>query len=285
MLMRRVLPWALVSLVAVAGLLGALVGVANQPSPPASQLRVSEVIAATRAAGTARFSYSSVAASRNPLLRSASFGEGSVDFTDDSVTTVEQSTSKSISQNGNAPSRQVTQTMFNNQIWVDHTFYTQLDVGGKHLAIGWIKAKLPTGSSGLLGMLDEVDPIGFLDGELGIRGTKIELIGSEMLDGMATTKYRVVVPTCGTASTTGSPQNVLGAIDLWLDSEGRLVQVRDVLHSTDPVKSFAGGSTTISTARLFDFGAPVTISAPKAVLPPGQGGVAFLSISPKGCPT
>jgi hypothetical protein len=282
--MRRVLPWALVGLVAVVGLIGALVGVANHSSPPATQLRVSEVIAATRATGTAHFTYSSVAASRNPLLRSASFGEGSVDFTDDSVTTVEQSTSKSISQNANAPSRQVTQTMLNDQIWVDHTFYTQLDVGGQHSEIEWIKAKLPSGSSGLLGMLDEVDPVGFLDGELGIRGTKIELIRSEMLDGMATTKYRVDVPTCGTGSTTGSPQNVLGAIDLWLDREGRLVQVRDVLHTADPIKSFAGGSTTISTARLFDFGAPVTISAPKTVLPPGQGGVAFLLISPKVCP-
>jgi hypothetical protein len=279
--MRRVLPWALVGLLAVAGLVGALVGVANQPSPPATQRSVSEVIAATRAAGTARFTYSSVAASRNPLLRSASFGEGSVDFTDDSVTTVEQSTNKSISQNGNAPSRQVTQTMSNDQIWVDHAFYTQLNVGGQHSEIEWIKAKLPSGSSGLLGTLDEVDPIGFLDGELGIRGTKIELTRSEMLGGMATTRYRVVVPTCSTGS---SPQNVLGAIDLWLDSHGRLVQVRDVLHSTDPIKSFAGGSTTMSTARLFDFGTPVTISAPKAVLPPGQGAAAFLLISPKVCP-
>ena len=243
--MRRVLPWALVGLVAVAGLVGALVGVANQPSAPAIQLRASQVIAATRAAGTARFTSSSVAASRNPLLRLASFGEGSVDFTNDSVTTVEQSTNKSISQSGNAPSRQVTQTVLNDQIWVDHTFYTRLDVGGQPSEMEWIKAKVPNGSSGLLGMLDEVDPIGYLDGELGIRGTKIELIRSEMLDRMATTKYRVVVPTCSTGS---SPQNVLGAIDLWLDGEGRLVQVRDVLHSTNPSKSLAGGTTTISTA-------------------------------------
>ena len=283
--MRRVLPWALVGLVAVAGLGGALVGVANHSSPPATQLRVSEVIAATRAAGTARFTYLSVATSSNPLLRSASFGEGSVDFTDGSVTTIERSTSKSISQNGNAPSRQVTQTMFNNQIWVAHTFYAQLGVVGQQVPTSWIQAKAPTGSSGPLGELDEVDPVGFLDGELGIRGTKIELLRSGSQDGMAVTKYRVAVPTCGGTLTASSPQEELGTIDIWLDSEGRLVQVRDVLHSTNPIKAFSGGSTTISSARLFDFGAPVTISAPKPVLPPGQGGVAFLSISPKGCPT
>jgi hypothetical protein len=279
--MRRLVPWALVGLVAVAGLVGALVGVSNQPSTPTTQLKVSGVIAATRSAGTARFTYSSVAASRDPLLRSRSTGKGAVDFRTGSVTTVERSTSTGISQDGNAPSRQVTQTMLNSQIWVDHMFFTQFGVTGQHFAIGWIKAKLPNGSSGLLGMLDEVAPIGFLDSELGVRGTEVELLRSEVLGGEATTRYRVVVPTCSSAR---SPQSVLGSIDLWLDGEGRLVQVRDVLHTTDAVRSIAGRSTTVSTVRLFDFGAPVTISAPKAVLPPGQGGVAFLAISPKGCP-
>jgi hypothetical protein len=280
--MRRSVPWALVGLVGVAGLVGAWFGVANQPSTPSTQLGMSEVIAATRAAGTARFAYSSVAVSRNPLLRSVSIGSGAVDFRSGSVATVEGSSSRGISQDGNAPSRQVTQTMLNREIWVDHTFYTQLGVGGQHFAVGWIKAKLPAGFSGLLGMFDAVTPIGFLDGELGVRGTKVELLRSDILGGEATTKYRVVVPTCSTAPTTGSPQKVLGSIDLWLDGEGRLVQVRDVLHTTDPVDPFAGRLTTISTARLFDFGAPVTISAPK-VVPSGQGGVAFISLSAKGC--
>jgi hypothetical protein len=257
------------------------VGVANQPSVPLTQPKFSAVLEATRAAGTARFIYSSVATSRNPLLRSRSMGKGAVDFRTDSLTTAERSTSTNISQDGSAPSRQVTQTMLNDEIWIDRTFYTQFGVAGQHFAIGWIKAKLPSGSSGLLSMLDEVAPIGFLDSELGDRGTKVERLRSEVLHGEETTKYRVVVPTCSSA---GSPQRVLGSIALWLDGQDRLVQVRDVLHSTDPVPSFAGRSTTVSTVRLFSFGAPVTISAPKAVLPAGQGGVAFFSLSPKGCP-
>jgi hypothetical protein len=282
--MRRLAPWALVGLAVTAGLAGALVGVANQPSPPATQLTVSEAIAATRAAGTARFTFASVATSRNPLLRSVSAGKGAVDFRTGSVTTVERSTSLNISQDGNAPPRRVTQTMLNTEIWVDHTLYTQLAVGGQHFGSGWIKAKVPSGSSGPLGMLDEVAPIGFLDGELGIGGTKIERLREETLDGVVATQYRVVVPTCNGTSTASSPQEELGAIDIWVDGEGRLIQVRDVLHFTDPVKSFAGRSTTISTARLFDFAVPVTISAPKPEPSEGQGGgVAFLSISPKGC--
>jgi hypothetical protein len=172
--------------------------------------------------------------------------------------------------------------MFNDQIWIGRTFYAQIGIVGEHFGIGWIQAKSPKGSSGLLGMLDEVTPIGFLDGELGVRGVRVELLRTEVLGGEQTTKYRVVVPTCNSA---GSPQAVLGSIDIWLDGTGRLVQVRDVLHSNDPIRPVNGRSTTISTARLFDLGAPVTISAPKMVLPAGQGGVAFLSVSPKGCPS
>jgi hypothetical protein len=186
-----------------------------------------------------------------------------------------------LAQDGDAPSRRVTQTVLNDQIWVGQAFYSNFGVVGQHFGIGWIKAKLPNEPSGPLGMLDEVTPIGFLDSELSVRGTKIELIRSEALGGEETTKYRVAVPTCSSAS---SPQSVLGSIDIWLDGEGRLVQVRDVLHSTDPIQPVNGRSTTISTARLFDFGAPVTISPPKAVLPEGQAGVALIALSPKGCP-
>jgi hypothetical protein len=175
--------------------------------------------------------------------------------------------------------------MLSTQIFVDGMFYTELAAGGRPFGNGWIKATIPSGSSGLLGMLDEVAPFGFLDGELGIRGTRIQRVRSETLNGVVSTKYRVVLPTCSGPPTASALQQELGSIDIWMDGEDRLIQVRDVLHFTDPVKSFAGRSTTVSTARLFDFGSPVTIAAPKAVRPAGQGGgVAFLSLSPKGCP-
>jgi hypothetical protein len=163
-----------------------------------------------------------------------------------------------------------------------NTFYTEIGTVGQPFGPGWIKATLPNASSsGHLGMLDEVEPFGFLDSELVERGTKVELLRSEVRSGEETTRYRVVVPTCTSA---GSPQAVLGSIDIWLDGEGRLVQVRDVLQSQDPQRPENGRSTTIISARLFDFGAPVTISAPRVVLPAGQGGVALFSLSPKGCP-
>jgi hypothetical protein len=266
----------------VTGLVGAGVGLANQPS--SAPTGVSEFVGATQAAGTARFTYSSVTTSSDPLLRSASFGDGTVDFTNDSVTNVERITSTSISQDGDAPPRRTIQTFLNDETWIGRTVYTQLGIESPQVAIPWIKSKSPTGSFGSLGVLDEVEPVGILDSDLGTHGTKVELLRSEELGGTAATKYRVVVPTCTATSRSSGPRVVIGPIDLWLDSGSRLVQVRDVLHTTDSVGSFARGSTIINTIRLFDFGAPVTISAPKALLPPGQGSVAFLTISPGGCP-
>ena len=50
--MRRVLPWALLSLVAVAGLVGALVGVANRAvAPPATSPKCLAIVAATLFSG------------------------------------------------------------------------------------------------------------------------------------------------------------------------------------------------------------------------------------------
>jgi hypothetical protein len=152
-------------------------------------------------------------------------------------------------------------------------------------SIPWVKGHFPADSFGLLGVLDEVDPVGFLENALGVRGTKVELVGTEVLGSTATKKYQVNTPSCPAATTTAGPQDVMGPIDLWLDGEGRLVQVRNVLHFTDPARSAPGRSTITSTIRLTDFGAPIEISAPKTVLPDGQGAVAFLTLSPKECPT
>ena len=104
-------------------------------------------------------------------------------------------------------------------------------------------------------------------------GQRIELVGHETLGGAAVTKYRVVVPACTTSTRATGPREVMGPTDVWLDGEGRLVQVRDVMHFTDSAGALTdGGSTINNTIRLSDFGAPVTIATPK-VLPEGEGRV------------
>ncbi len=283
--MRRLVPWALVVLVGVAGVIGAFLGLASQPSMPSVQPSLAVIVATTRSEGTARFTYSSITSSSNPFLRSRSAGRGAVDFRTNSMTTVERDRETQISHDGNGPSRRITQTLVNDQIFIGRRFYTQLDIVSSHLPNRWIKGNFPRGSFGLLGVLDEVGPVGVLDGGLSAHGTRIELVGHETLGGAAVTKYRVVVPACTTSTRATGPREVMGPTDVWLDGEGRLVQVRDVMHITDSAEALTdGGSTINNTIRLSDFGAPVTIATPK-VLPEGEGegAVAFL-VSINGCP-
>jgi hypothetical protein len=272
----------LVGLVAVAGLVGALVGVAGHPSAASAEPRLSAIVATLRAAGTARFTYSSVTSSPNPLLRSISVGRGAVDFRTDSMTTVERDKETQISQGDTGPSRPTTQTLVNDQIFIGRSFYTQFGIVSSHFPDRWTKGTFPKASFGLLGVFDEVDPVGDLEGDLTTHGTKVELLGPERLGGAAVNRYRVVVPACAATPHTTGPRDVVGPIDLWLDGEGRLVQIRDAMHVTNPAGAFRGSSTITSTIRLSDFGAPVTVSAPK-VIPEGEGAVAIL-LSVNGCP-
>jgi hypothetical protein len=283
--MRRVLPWALLGLAAVAGFVGAGLGIANQPPSTSHQPTLSEIVAATRSAETARFTFSSVSTSPNPSRRSVSVGRGTVDFRTNSMTTDQRTLSTSISQGSDTPPGHATRTLLDDQTWIGRTYFARLGIVGVQ-SIPWIKGHFPADAFGLLGVLDEVDPVGFLENDLEVRGTKVELVGTEVLGKTATTKYRVITPSCPqVATTTVGPHDVAGPIDLWLAGGGRLVQVRNVIRITGPGGSASARSTITSTIRLSDFGAPVAISAPKPVLPNGQGAVAFLTLSPKSCRT
>jgi hypothetical protein len=278
--MRRLLPWVLVSLVAVAGLVGALVGVANQPHAPSAHLRLSAIIAATRSAGTARFTYSSITTSSNPFLRSHSEGEGAVDFRTGSISTVERDTSTNVAQNGNGPVRPFVQTQVVRQVWVGRSYYTQFnDVGDPQFADVWVKGEFPAGSSGALGVLDQIGPLGVLDGEVDLSGTRVDRLGP---GDRTATRYRVVIPTCAKPPPSDKPRVVFGPVLLWLDGDGRLSRVRVVLHQTDSVGSFAHGSITVSTIRFADFGGLVAIATPHDVATRGESAIAILS-TPKRC--
>ena len=161
--MRRVLPWALVGLVVVAGLVGALVGVTNQPSVSA-RLRLSAIDAATRVAGTARFAYSAITSSPNPLLRSTSYGRGRVDFATESLRTVEDDRQTSLESSDGGPSLPTTQTTVNSQIWIGDTNYESFNPVGSGSDDSWTKDGSSPVASGLgtFGIFSNVDPISTL---------------------------------------------------------------------------------------------------------------------------
>lgn len=301
--MRRVLPWALVGLVAVAGLVGAGVGNANRPS--STRPGVLGIVAATRAAGTARFTYSAITTSSNPLLRSTSYGRGMVDFRTESLATVEDDRQTSLESSGNGPAQPTTHTTVASQIWIGKTTYNSFNTVGLDFDDSWVRSdSFPVSSLGSFGILSNVGPISTLAAAASAPGGKTENLGSEMLGKTETTRYRLVVPTCG-AEETGSPRVDVGPTDLWIDGQDRLVQARSVLRITLPKSfklpnsipktfpgykalaspgPFAGQSTMISTIRLFDFGTPVAISAPKTVdSAESSTGFAFSTHSHTGC--
>ena len=90
--MRRAIGWALFGLVILVSAGGAWLGIetgsgAPRPSGPTF---LAQVMAATRDAGTARFTYSAATTSSGPLRNSSTSGRGSVNFTTDSVSTAER---------------------------------------------------------------------------------------------------------------------------------------------------------------------------------------------------
>jgi len=277
---RRLVPWALVVLVAVAGLVGALVGVASQPSA-SGQLNLSEIIAATRAAGTARFTYSAITSSSNPLLRSTSYGKGTVDFTTQSVSTVEYDRQTSLTASGDSSPQSTTQTTIASQIVIGGTSYNSFNTVGLEFDNSWIRSNNdPVTRSASFGVLGDVSPIAELASDVATPGARSELLGSATLGTTLTTRYRLLVPTCNTEDA-GAPRVVVSPTDLCIDDHGRLVQARSVVQITLPKSfpvpknfpayktlepgRFAGTSTIASTIRLFDFGGRVAISAPTSL--------------------
>jgi hypothetical protein len=91
--MRRALPWVTVGLLVLGVGAGTGLGIAGQAATPGALTatqQISRIVAATRAAQTARFSYSSTTASTNRLLRRSTRGSGEVNFGSDAMRTVER---------------------------------------------------------------------------------------------------------------------------------------------------------------------------------------------------
>ena len=261
--MRRVLPWALVAMLVVVGAGAALVGLEGQSTTAAPVPFTRQLIAATRAARTARFTYSSVSYSSNPRLRNSEVGEGSVDFASRSISTSER--------DGPIPATADEPSRTNRQIWIGRTTYLRLKISGSPDSAVWIKsATFPPGSFGSLGALGTVAAVGELVTDATVEGLSLQSLGSETIHGVPTTRYLLVRPWCRSGA--GASTTAVSPTEVWVDSQYRLVQARSLIRFTipqgdspGPDASLAGRTTTVSTIRLFDFGAPVSITAPRTI--------------------
>jgi hypothetical protein len=262
--MRRGLPWALVGLVAAATGIGAWLGVSSAPAGGSAQAWVAQVLATTQAAGTVRFTYSSVTTSSNPHLRSSATGSGAVDFAGDGARATEIRAGDGSSDG---------------LVRLGRTVYISFAAPGQPQAI-WIKIGRPPDSGQDLLGLDFTNAAGALTGFSGpFHAVRVEDLGSAVVNGIPSTGYRVISgPTC-TSSRSDPPSDNAGPTDLWVDGGGRLVQVRSTFSATmgppptgtpsvdEFPRSDWGTATTTDILRFSGYGTPVTITAPPARRP------------------
>jgi hypothetical protein len=268
--MRRVLPWALAGLVVLAAGLGAGLGLAGAPTAGPEQAWVDQVLSATQAAGTVRFSYSSVTTSSNPLLRASRSGSGSADFASGSAASTEFSRRTSLSGTGSTSAvHATTSTQRLDEVSLGHTIYVALSLPG-HVRPVWVMNHTPTAFAGVLGL--GYTAAGALDALTGVnRVVRVEDLGANVVDGVPATRYRVVTQPVCAGPPSRSDSNSTGPTDLWLDDEGRLIQAQGTSYTSvrglsnrapRPPQGFEGSATTTNVIRFHDFGSPVRISAP-----------------------
>jgi hypothetical protein len=295
--MRRALPWVTVGLLVLGVGAGVGLGIAGQ-TPTAAPLtatgQISRIVAATRQAGTARFTYSSTSTSTNRLLRGSTTGRGEVDFGAATLQTTERDRSIGFSGTSATTEKPVAQDNVIDQVWIGRTEYTRLEFDDDSDS-PWMKtATWPKDSFGSLGALQDVGPLGMLSVEEGVPGLRVEAAGSGPVHGVETTEYQLVVPTCGATTPSDGIRESTGPLQLWVDGQGRLLQARqsmteDIAKNAHLGAAFAGGGlpsgrvTTVSSVELGDFGAPVAIAAPPVVLTHASGGSGFITLKRGPC--
>jgi hypothetical protein len=277
--MRRALPWVTVGLLVLGVGAGAGLGIAGQtptPAPLTATGQISDIMAATLHARTARFTYSSDDASTNRLLRGSTRGSGEVNFVRRVMRTEERERSIGFSGPTVSTEKPVAQDNVMDDVWIGRTEYFRFG-SDNDPDTRWLKGPtFPKDSFGPLGTLEEVGPLGELSLDQGVPGLRLQDAGSGTVHGVETTEYRLVVPTCGASTPSDGLSVSTGPLQLWVDGHGRLVQARqsiteDIAKNARVGGALAGGDfpvgrvTNVSIIDLGHFGAPITVAAPPVV--------------------
>jgi hypothetical protein len=283
---RRLVPLALVGLLGLGVAAGAAIGAAGSPPPgppalssgPTPAEWVAHLLAATAGAGTAHFAYTHVTTSPVPDLRSTLRGSGMVVFGRGDVEVTEVDHQTEFEGNGpGAPTKAVPESNTTEEIGIGSTLYRRLSVPLASAVPSWLKLSVPWSVHGQLGLTTALNAAVALDALVGsdpVVGVRDE--GRSTVDGVAVTKYVVTTAppsTCSSATRATAPKVDQRPSTVWLDTQGRLVQVRSseydggipaaVLRKVPTFAAFPTGPTvTTATLTFSDFGAPVHIAAP-----------------------
>jgi hypothetical protein len=287
---RKLLPWALLGVLGVGVAVAAVVGQVQSPGA-ASTNRLADVLATTAASGSAHLRISTVSQSADPAERSSSVAAGVIDFTTGNFRFTQfnhEITFTSI--NGAAP-QPVPYNWSEIVIAIGQSLYEKdaVTVSGisSPLPSTWNKFINPRNVHQAFGLDAGTIAENAVSGLAGILPvTSTRSLGPATVDGVGTTRYvltygapelcgsrSTVIPQAGgsgrfgSASVAKSYAPTIRPTTVWVDSQGRLVQIRaTTVSSAQAMKvlsgSFSAPQTNVTTLTFSDFGAPVHIVAP-----------------------
>jgi hypothetical protein len=290
--MRRLVPWVLVSLIAVGTAGGAALGIAHGASSETPSQWVAALLATTRKAGTARFSFTQITSSPNVNLRGSLSGTGAANLVTGDARVTEVDHDVSFSSTNGQPMHPVHSTTTQKAIVIGGTVYQADPIPGISFTNQYhvlVFPKLPRSQRGLSLALNASVALATLQGPSTV--ASVRTLGPDTVDGAAATQYEVIYAPLHICSPHQPPEVVhQRPSEVWVDNAGRLVQVRSTSYFSDRLPRgvklpavFAGfprgPMTTVSTLTFSEFGSPVHLVAPPAssIAPHGQstGGSTF----------
>jgi hypothetical protein len=289
---RKLLPWALLGVLGVGVAVAAVVGQVQSPAASSTNW-LANLLATTAAAGSAHLRISSVTLSADPVERSSSVATGVIDFTTGNFRFNQLNHEVSFASTNGGPPQPVPYNWGETEIAIGQSLYekdfvTVSDTSSSLLPTTWNKFINPRyvhQAFGLDAGTSAENAVSGLSGILPV--TSIRSLGPATVNGDSTTRYVVTYGApelCGSglfalshAGSTGTPGSSASAAKaseprvrpttVWVDGQGRLVQVRaSTFTSAQELKSVgtfsAASQTNVTTLTFSDFGAPVHIVAP-----------------------
>jgi hypothetical protein len=273
---RLISTWLPLILSAAAVFGAAALGVEQSQSP----LSVAQVISATSAAQSARFTSVSVVSSPSPDLRSKSSATGAVSFATGNGSSVETDRSVGYSSEGTGPWVPDVEVTTTEQRVLRGRAYTELSVLSTPGPVPvWVKLPAAPGAKrGVLGSLNTLNPsaVGLLSAPNA--DLKLQAAGTATVERVPVSAYRIeFTATKAAACAAGLPLNQSGrptlTTEVWVDGQNRLRQIQTSMTLTIPRRrggpaglpadaTVAGTAVDVTTLRLGSFGQPVHVVAP-----------------------
>jgi hypothetical protein len=296
--MRRLVPWVLVSLVALGAAAGAALGITHDTTTQTPSQWVAAVLATTERAGTARFSYAHVTSSPNADLRGSLSGNGEVNFATGDARVTEIDHDISFSSVGHQPPQPVHSTDTAKAIVIGGTVYQANPIPGFRFSDQYHVLpfpKLPRAQRGLSLALNAPVALDSLHGPNAV--ASVRNLGPATVDGVATTQYEVTFSPLRVCALHQPPTVVTERpSDVWVDGAGRLIQVRSTTFFSGRLPRGAklpsafgdiprGPTTTVATLTFSAFGVAVHVVAPtaSALFRGGGSSAGFVVARAQGC--